>query len=239
MEGNGTRDIGSFAWVHTKILEGLEASGMNPDHVEALRQKVAGMTQALQEFRAKCQALEASRKYSAQGLADAAVEEAAKAAGVIRRVGDNRYLLDNIRQTEAQLTPAKPDPAESLLGFWRQMEIRSTLAAQGTGPEDPLKAEFAYRAALERGDHDTLLALEGWPLGSPVSPGLISQGQQQRDAHRNPIAAAKLHDLQALQEAMAQAVHDALAELPLSTDDPMARQAGAEAGTEPHEPRDQ
>jgi hypothetical protein len=232
MEGNGTRDVGeldSFEWVWHRRLLALEARGGNPDHLANLRQKVAGITAALQEFRTQRKALGDSGTYTAQGLADKAAEEAAKAAGVIQRICDSTYLREHIRQTQAQLKPqGKADPTEALLGFWKQMEIRSTLANQGIGPDDPLKANIAYRDALERGDHETLLALEGWPLGSPVDAALIQEGQAQRQTAVNPIAAAKLHELTQLQEHLARAVKDALQELPLASPDPLvARASGA------------
>jgi hypothetical protein len=229
-QGNGHPDDSAFDIELPLRLRALEASGMQADYLKSLQEKLQGMGEVLRKYRAKRRALGDSGRYTAHGLEEAAADEAAKAAGELRRIGEMSGLLDNLRQVEEQLKPqAKADPTEALLSFWRQMEIRSTLVGQGISPADPIMADMTYRAALERGDSDTMQALEGWPLKCPVSPELVAQGQQQRAAALNPVAAQRRDQLAHFRDTLAQSVADALRELPLAQPDPIAAMAQGKA----------
>jgi hypothetical protein len=228
MQAQSNWDI-DFGWVQRKILEGLTRDGANPDHLAMLGEKIAAIEAHLQAFRAKRRQLGDSGKYTRQGLEEAERELAAPIAGEIRKLMDDTHLRNNILQTGRELAnTTKPDPAETLMHFWKEMEIRTVYQAMGI-VGDPLKANLAYREALSRQDHLAMQALENWPLGLPVDDAaLIAQGREARDAARNPIAAKKLSELRQLQVAMSQIAKDALQELPLPSPDPIAEVAAGQ-----------
>jgi hypothetical protein len=238
MDGNG--DFG-FSWVLGKRLEALTAQGLAPEAIESLRGRGESVAAALQTYRAKRQAAGDSGKSSAVGLRDIEQTLASEAAGVIRRAMDDTkvggqggltLLRQGIAQQRAKLQPkVNGDPTQAIVAFLRQQEIRAFLVGMGV-QGDPVKAGLAYREAMARGDVDTLMALETWPMGSPVAdPELIAQGQAQRAQAVDPIAAAKVQELERLAEAYERTLADALQELPLPAPDPVAEMAAGESDT--------
>jgi hypothetical protein len=231
MATNG--DIGSFEYYLTRRLTHLEEDGLSKDTVNSLRERGAKITAELVAFRATRQQLAASGRLTPQGLADDVSQAAAKAAGEIKRHADDTILREDIRRTKGKLTAkAAPDPTEKLYKLLQHQEIRRELEARGISGSDTLTADNAYREAAFRGDHATMEALETWPMGSPVSPALIAEGQAQRLDAIDPINAAKLSELQVFQDALAQTWRDAMTELRpmLPVDDPIARLAQGETG---------
>jgi hypothetical protein len=183
------------------------------------------VAQVLSEFHRQRRELGDSGKFSAAGLAEAIAELAAQVAGQVKRITDDSHVLNNLRQTEAQLAPKAVDPVERLYALWQQMEIRQLLASQGIA-DDEARARLFYLEALERGDHLAMLALEEWPLGSPVrDTELIERGKQARQEARDPVAAKKLGELKTFHSTLAQLTRHALKELPTIELDPLAQMA--------------
>jgi hypothetical protein len=216
MEENGRPgEVFDLAYRHT--LQALQADGMDPGHLEGLKSKIGAMSEVLRQFRAERQKLGDSGRFTMAGLMEAERELAAKFAGEIKRLGDTAHLAGNIKQHEAKLTPApKGSDVQQLLQYWRLMEVRGYLGQAIAA--DPLQAEVIYRDALAKGQHEILEALETWPIKSPVSAELISQGQQARLEARDPVVAAQLRSLRTLQQVMESAARDAISELPLGQD---------------------
>jgi hypothetical protein len=242
MQERGNGNVGDFGWVQSKILEGLIRDGFNLDFVESLREKIAAIEMHLQAFRATRQQLGDSGKYTPQGLVEAERELAAPVAGEIRRLMDAAHLKNNLVQKRAKLQPpATGDMADRIIAAFEVMEIRTLfqpmilLSNPQTGgvTVDTIKADQLYRDAMQRGDLRAMAALEGWPLGSPVSAELIAQGQQQRHEATNPLLAKEIRELETLHEQFQRITQDALAELPLPQDDPIAVIARGEIAGHP------
>jgi hypothetical protein len=66
-----------------------------------------------------------------------------------------------------------------------------------------------------------------------VSAELIAQGQQQRHEATNPLLAKEIRELETLHEQFQRITQDALAELPLPQDDPIAVIARGEIAGHP------
>jgi hypothetical protein len=142
----------------------------------------------------------------------------------------NLAILDeDIKRTTSKLqAKGTPDATERLFKLLQQQEIRTELLSRGVTGDDTLVADNAYRDAMSRNDHLAMEALENWPLGSPVSPDLIAQGQTARYGTIDPVAAQKLEELQSFKQALTDVERDALGELPLMSQDEISRLAGPE-----------
>ena len=237
-ESNG--ELGGFAWLHTKRLEALRARGLHPEALKGLQACGATVAAALADYRTKRHEAGSSGKFSAQGLRDLEGELAATASGDIRRALDDTHLRENMAQTKAKLAPKVADPTVALLGFWQRMELRSTFAAGLTYQDattgqlryDSLKFDDLYRSALAAGNQTLCQALEEWPTVNgqcPVEAQLVQQGQAQRLRAVDPVAAKALDEQETIQRAMEAMRRDALQELPLPADDPIAAMAGPSA----------
>jgi hypothetical protein len=154
------------------------------------------------------------------------------------------HLEQNILDHKAKLAPkVNGDPTVALLEFWKRMEIRAvserlglTLidAATGVMRYDVVKFNQLYTEALNRGDHQAMLALEEWPIACPVDPALVSEGQATRLAAADPVTAQKLEELEALHQAYTSTLQDALQELPLPQSDLIAEVARGERHAHGH-----
>jgi hypothetical protein len=235
MQQNG--DTLDFSWVQSRILQSLEAQGMNPDHLEALRQKVRGINELLESFRAKRKEMGDSGRYSAKGLEEAAAELAANVAGEIKRLMDDTHLRNNLAQKRAKLQASPPgDTTQRLLdainGLREDLRVQSTqysIQALGIAPNDSVQFHLLYQEALERNDIITQRALEEWPIRSPISDALRQQGQRQREMARDPLLSREIQDLETLHEQFTRITKDALQELPLPSRDPLEAMARGES----------
>ena len=242
MEHNGNgHEPGSFEWLLSARLRSYGASGASPDDLETLKSRGAAMAAVLEEFRSKRRQLGDSGRFTQQGLREALGELAAAAKGKILHEQDGSILAKQIQQLEQKLaTPTPVEKDDRLLNYWKQMEIMATYDRMGLTLVDPVagtvrydtvRADQLYRQSLERGEDTAMLALEGWPGGSPVSPDLIERGKRQRMLAKDPVLAGQLTEAIRFQEVWSETVSDALAELRehLPADDVVARQASGQA----------
>jgi hypothetical protein len=232
MQQNG--DSIDFAWVQQGILRGLESSGMNPHHLQALQEKVRAISERLESFRTRRAEMGNSGRFSLKGLQDAEQEEAAKVAGELKRLMDSTHLENNLRQKRQALQKGRTSDANELLteirGLREDIRVNSTMnsiAAMNIPFTDTLRYEQLYRDALAAGDFITARALEEWPIKSPISPELRQQGQRQRADALDPLLSKEIRELETLHEQFTRITRDALQELPLQ-DDPIARMAAGE-----------
>jgi hypothetical protein len=212
-----------------------------PEVIPEGRPKVAPrrpLPQSLVEAGPVLLEMAASGKYIPQGLQAEERSLAATTAGQMRRTLDATHIQNNLLVARAQLTPTvEGDPSTRLLRFWQQMEVRATLERTGLTLIDPvtgslrydtLKFRALYEDALLRRDGLMQEALEQWPiLGSqhPLDEELRAEGRAQRQRARDPIAAARLAELERLHEAYESTLADALQELPREVIDPLLEMA--------------
>ncbi len=92
--------------------------------------------------------------------------------------------------------PGEARSTDTVLEFLKQQELRGLLRQKSAA-----EVEAIYHQAVEAGNAFMILAIEGDPLGSLISPAIVEDGRRRNAEKAHPVQSRKMNDILRAQRA--------------------------------------